>query len=140
MPYNVRDSLMKATIALPATATTVHSSTIDLGAPTAGAAPATDFVAECELLVSAPALNTTQLPSAATVTYIVEQSADGSTSFTTLAPSLIVQTGSASSGAAAATAWYRLPTNVQRYIRVSATSASTPGDCSAASVSLEVLF
>jgi hypothetical protein len=144
MPYNVRDGLMNATIALPAAAGAVHTPVIDLGAPSADGAPATDFVAQCELLVTAPALDTTQLPDTTTAIYEVEQSANGTSNFTALTAALITQTGADGAGAAAATARLRLPTNVQRYIRVTVTTANVgeadAGDCSGASVLAEMLF
>jgi hypothetical protein len=132
---NLQDGLMQVARALPASATAVHSTVLDLGNTSRG-----DFLARCEFLVTAPALTTTQLPNSGTMTYVIEQSADGVNTFTTVNGPAIVQTGAGGTGAAAATARYRLPEAVQRYIRLTATGATSVGDCSAASAYLITLF
>jgi hypothetical protein len=139
MPYNVRDALLKQTVALPSSAGTAVITAFDLGE--VSASPAADFVAKCELLISAPALNTTQLPDTTTVTYSIEQSTDNfATNTVVLADKVLVQTGASSAGAAANTARYRPPENVSRYLRVKATTGANSGDCSAKSLTAELLF
>jgi hypothetical protein len=57
----------------------------------------------------------------------------------TLALEALVQTGAGGAGAAAATARFRLPTDCERYVRVSAVN-SAAGDASDKSVTAELLF
>jgi len=131
MPYNLKDADLIVTKALPATDGAVNTDAIDLGAPSARA----DLVAGCELLVEAPALTTTELPDADTMTYKVEMDTTSAfSSATTLADSLILQTGAGGAGAAAASARLKLPTDCERYIRVVATGAGGIGDASGKSV------
>jgi len=131
----IRDATLVETKALPAADGSVYTTAFDLGA-----APADrDFEAEHELLITAPALGTTPLPDADTMTYAVQDSADNST-FTTLYDAVLVQTGAGGAGAAAATARAKLPSDVKRYVRAAATGAGTIGDCSGSSMTAELLF
>jgi hypothetical protein len=135
--YNVRDTLLKQTVALPATATNAVLAAFDLGE----LSTRDDFVAQCELLITAPALTTTQLPDASTATYSVEMSTDNFVTNTVIvADKVLVQTGAGGAGAAAATARFRLPTQVSRYARVKVTLAGSPGTCVAATLTGELLF
>jgi hypothetical protein len=130
----VRDALVSpAAFALPSSAGSTQSASIDTGNVDG------EFLAKVELLITAPALTVTQLPNSATVTYSIEHSADNS-SWSTLQASVLVQTGAGGAGAAAATARYRPPTNVKRYIRLKATTATSPGDCSGVNGQLDMLF
>jgi len=134
--YNLRDGLLKQTAALAASAGATQTTAFDLGESSRG-----DLVARMELLITAPVLTTTQLPDGKTVTYSVEQSTDNFVSNTVvLADKLLIQTGASGAGAAAATQRYRPPTNVSRYLRVKATTGAAAGDCSAASLTAELLF
>lgn len=136
---SVRDASLKTSDALANGNGAANGTGIDLG-PLTGISSRTELSV---LLVSAPALNVTQLPNGCTVTYTVQQSATSNFASTTnLAAGLIVQTGS--TGAAAATARVKIPSNAGRYIRTVATGAANGntavGDCSAKSFTMEVLF
>src|SRR5689334_14896285 len=103
-----------------------------------------DFVALTEFLVSAPALNVTQLPNAATMTYSVIASANSNLAgSTTLQANVIVQTGAAGAGAAAATARVRIPSNIGvtgRYVGLTAVGANNQANAAAVSMNLKALF
>jgi hypothetical protein len=133
----VRDALVKATRALPASTTAVTSGAIDTGKGSAG-----DQVANVDFLLSAPVATITQLPDTKTFTYAVIMSDDADlSSSTTLYPSVIVQTGATGGSAAAATFRFRIPSTAKRYIGFTVTpSASGTGDASAATATLEVMF
>jgi hypothetical protein len=113
MPGFLRqDAQLTKAVDLPNGANTTNSAGIDLFETAAS-----DFVADCEVLISAPALSTTLLPDTQTVTYSLRQSNNANlSSDSELAALQIVQTGAGGAGAAAATRRFRLPTNVQRYI------------------------
>lgn len=130
---NLQDSSLTVTRALPATATTVTSTAIDTGA----AGPNDYQPARIEYLLTAPALNVTQLPNAATMTYAVIGSANSDLSSpTTLFFTVITQTGAGGVGAAAPTPYrFRLASNAPRYIGFTATGVGN-GDCSGVSATL----
>lgn len=135
MSYLVRDKKLKVTKALPNGAATTISDGIDLMNGSFGV-----FTAATELLLSAPALDTADLPDTQTMTYDVFH--DSNSDFSTeakLIEDLIKQTGAGGAGAAAATARLRLPTNVKRHIRVKATNSGA-GDASDKSMTIELLF
>ncbi len=114
----------------------VSSSPIDLEKTTRG-----KHLATCELEVSAPAVNATMAPDTRTFTYSLEHDdAVGFGSAAVLHPSLIVQTGASSAGAAAATARFRLPVDVKRYVRLKVTSSASTGDASSVAATLSLLF
>jgi hypothetical protein len=132
---NLRDAELTVTKPLPATATTIFSDGIDLGL---GANA--DFLARCELVVEAPALAVGELANAETVTYKVQTDADPAFgSPTDILPAVIVQTGAAGAGAAAAEKRLRLPLNVERYIRCAATHTAAD-DASAKSLTMGLRF
>lgn len=132
---NVQDISLKVTKALPADASTVTSDAIDLGVSTNS-----DFVAQCELYISAPALATADLGDAATMKYnIIHSDNSDLSSPTTLVAAAITQTGAGGAGAAAATYRYRFPSTVKRYVGVSATN-SAAGDASDKSFTAQILF
>jgi hypothetical protein len=96
-------------------------------------------LAECELLLSAPALSATQLPDTITATYSIECSSVANFATTqNVAPSCIVQTGN--TGAAAATFRAKLPSNCLRYVRAKVVTSTNAGNCAASSMKLELLF
>ena len=100
MGYNVRDDNFIATKALPNGATTIYSAGLDLGA----LSDQGHRVAECEVLISAPALATAALPDTKTMTYSIQHDSDSAFGTAAdLAPSVLVQTGASGAGAAAAT-------------------------------------
>lgn len=131
---SLKDVSLKLTAALPDGATTsTVASTIDTGVTTAqGQTPP-----EVELLLTAPALTTGELPDAVTVTYNILTAANSTLSGnSTLISSAIVQTGS--TGAAAATYRFRIPTTAARYIGFNAVGSGN-GTRSGKSATLEVL-
>lgn len=103
--------------------------------------------ADVEFQISAPALNTTQLPDAKTMKYSVMLDTvdpiDGSSTVYLL--DLITQTGAGGAGAAAQTKKFRLPSdlaNILASARILGARAigSASGDASGASATLEALF
>jgi hypothetical protein len=139
---NVRDANLKATLALPnAASTTVNQAT---GFDTEHTTLA-DMLALLELLFTAPALTTVQLPNAATMTYnLIGSAAANMSAPTILQQNVIVQTGAGGVGAALATARARLPTNFAatglRYIGIQIVSGATATNSSAVSATHEMLF
>jgi hypothetical protein len=95
-----------------------------------------------ELLLTAPALTTGQLPDGKTFTYAIVHSdnADLSASVA-LDPAAIVQTGAGGVGAAGASVRFKTPSILARYIGFTVTpSASGTGDASGATATLAMLF
>ena len=133
----LKDAALEETKAMPAAAsTTVYTDGIDLEVSANGL-----HMADCELEISAPALTTTMLPDTKTMTYKVQMDNDSAFgSPTDLFPSAIVQTGAGGAGAAAQTKRYRLPTDVERYIRLAATSGADVTNSSAVSMAARLLF
>lgn len=130
-----KDATHIITRALPNGANTVNSTAIDLelGANA-------DFVGNQELLISAPALATADLPDTKTMKYHVVHDDDSDISDgTVLASEVIVQTGAGGAGAAAATARFRLPSNVKRYVGLRAVNDGT-GDASDKDATLEMVY
>ncbi len=128
------DASLKVTKALPNGAATVYSDGIDLGISTRG-----DFLAQVELLLSAPAMATGVLGDAATMKYSIEHDdAEGFGTVAALQTDFLVQTGAGGAGAAAASKRFRFPTNVKRYVRIKAVN-SAAGNASAVSLTAEVL-
>lgn len=135
MAFAVKDVALKVTKALPNGAASITTDGFDLGHSTRG-----DFLANCELLISAPAVTTTELGDTQTLTYHVEHDDDPAFgTVATLMSSVIVQTGAGGAGAAAATAYRRLPVDVKRYVRVKATKAGA-SNASTSSVTAELVF
>lgn len=141
--FGVQDNNYSQTLALPSAANTTVTANTSLDTEASSIA---DFIAYCELLLTAPALNTTQLPNAATMTYNVVASANSNLAgavVITGGQSVIVQTGAGGAGAAAATGRIRLPSNIGatgRYIGLQEVGAVTNGNCAAASGKLQMLF
>jgi hypothetical protein len=140
---NLQDASLNQSLALPSAAsTTVTSTGIDTGATTADAYQ----IGGIDYLLTAPALNTTQLPDTKTVTYSILVSAAANMGTpTTLSASVIVQTGAGGVGAASATYRFRLPSQLPggtgiRYVGFKAVTGAATGDCSAASATLQPMF
>jgi hypothetical protein len=132
----VRDANLKQTKALPNGANTIYTDAFDLGAQSGKQA----CLAQCELLISAPALVVGDLADAATMKYGVQCDNDAAFgSPKTLALEALVQTGAGGAGAAAAKARFRLPSDCERYVRISAVNSGA-GDASDKSVTVELLF
>ena len=129
------DNELTETRALPNGAATVEGAAIQLDNSANG-----DFVAPCDVKISAPALVVGDLADAATMKYdlITSVNADLSAS-TTLVNDAITQTGAGGAGAAAATWQGRLPNNVAKYLGLSITNSGA-GDASDKSATLQLLF
>lgn len=133
--FNVRDANLKNTRTLPGSATTVYSTGIRVDNGTNGT-----FVAECELLITAPAAAVGQLANTETLVYFIQTDDNSSfSSATNISGTLITQTGAGGAGAAGATARFKLPTNVEKYIRLGVTKTGST-DASSLTATLEVLF
>jgi len=125
--------LYSVTKALPESAGSVSTDGVCIGEDGG------DFVIPHEFVLHLPVLTATELPKDETVIYKVEQDADDTwtSGAETLIPEIARQTGGASGGAAAATVYFRVPSNAQQYIRVTATTSTNAGDCKAKSVVLD---
>lgn len=138
MGFQVRDALVSPiTVVLPATASlSTFTTVIDTGNIDG------DFLAESELLLTTPTLTTAQLPDADTVTYNIQTSTDSSFGGTlVLASSFVVQTGAGAAGSTGSTKRFRLPTNVQRYVRVQASAGTAAGaNLTSSSFTVDLLF
>jgi len=136
--FLMKDAVLKVTKTLPAAAsTTVNSSVIDLGESARG-----DFLADVEVLITAPALTTTILPDTRTMTYTLYHDTDPAFSAETPvfgSIGQILQTGAGGAGAVGATFRGRLPTTVKQYLRMKITSGASTTDASTTSATLEVL-
>jgi hypothetical protein len=131
----VGDAQLKVTKALPNGAASTTTDAINLVTSTNG-----DFIANAELLISAPALGATPLPDAKTMKYSVVHSVNSDLSSpATLAADVLIQTGAGGVGAAAATARFRLPSDVRQYVGVKATGSAS-GDASGSSMTVQLLF
>jgi len=129
------DAELTVTKALPNGAATIYTDGIDLGVSDDGL-----HLADCELEISAPALATAELGDGDTIKYSVEMDNDSAFgSPTALFPDVLTQTGADAAGAAAATKRVRLPSDVERYIRVKAVN-SAAGNASGKSVTASLLF
>lgn len=133
------DAQLSQSIAMPTGASAVTTGGINLVESANG-----DFNAMCELLITAPALTTGMLADTATVKYDIVTGATVNSSNviqspTTIAATVLTQTGAGGAGAATATARFRLPSNVQAYVGVKATKSGT-GDASSVSVVAALLF
>lgn len=132
----MKDALLKVTKALPNGAASTTSSALDLGMSANG-----QFLAQCELLVTVPALSTAQQPDAKVQTYFIVESDNSDLSSPVVVCRLekLTQTGAGGAGAAGATQRYRPSTNSKRYIGVKSTG-SAAGDASGVSMTAELLF
>lgn len=117
MPYQVQDANLIKTAALPNGAAATQTTGIDLELTVRS-----DLVAACELVISAPALTTGELPDGQTITYSVETDDNsGFSSAKVINGNAGVQTGAGGVGAAAQELRVRLPSNCERHVRVKAT-------------------
>src|SRR5207302_1404379 len=117
-----------------AASTTVTSATaIDLGHGSSGSP-----LFKGELLLTAPAVTTTMAPDTKTITYnIITSDNSDLSSPTTIAGSLIVQTGAGGAGAATATARFKPASNCKRYVGFTIVSGANITDSSAVSATFE---
>jgi hypothetical protein len=140
---NLKDALLTQSGNLPNGAAATLTTGLNLQLGTHGE---TDWHGEFE--IDAPALSTTELANASTMTYDVVVSANANLSSPTLLyGSVLVQTGAGGTGAAAGTARFRTPLSIpltsggaaQPYIGIRATNSST-GNPSAKTFSLTPVF
>jgi hypothetical protein len=132
--FQVKDASLEKTAALPNGAAATTTAGVDTMNGTKG-----DFVALSELCVDVPALTTTQIGDGQTITYTVETDADVAFGSPVVLATLGVQTGAGGVGCAAFTSKYKLPTNVERYVRVKATKAGA-SNASTASMTAGLRF
>lgn len=135
---NLRDAGAKLTRALPNGAATVYATPgIDTGVSGSLGAQSGDI----EYLLTAPAMNTTQMPDAKTMIYsiLVDTVDPVDASSTVLMPSVITQTGAGGAGCAAATYRFRLPSTAPRILGFRAVGSAS-GDATGASATLEALL
>lgn len=142
----LKDELLCVQAALPddASETTVTDAIQLKG----GVDPQGGFYAECELLVTVPALSATILPAASgnnaagSLTVAIQTSdtddSDGWSGSTSLTLATIV--GGTSGGAAAQEIRHRFLTDVKKFVRVSFTTNSTATDASAVTAEACLVF
>jgi hypothetical protein len=137
---SVVDASLKQTLALPASA----SSTVTVAAGfDTEASSRDDFLALCELLFTAPTLNTTILPDTKTMTYNLIASASANMGSPTIVDVLLIQTGAGGVGAAGSSRRFRLPTNIGtigRYVGLQIVSGALTTNASATSATLVPQF
>lgn len=137
LSYGVQDVLEIQSVALPNSAGgSAATANLDLGA-LAGISARTE---QDELLLTYPALTTTQLPNSDTVTYTIQACASAGFGSGVVTIGTVTQTGAGGAGAAGGTFRVKLPTNCPEYVQVSATLGSGAGNCSAASMTLQLVF
>jgi hypothetical protein len=129
--YGLQDATLNTALALPNGAATTTSAAIDLQNGTHG-----DFVAPVQFTLTVPAVTTSMLPDAGTITYDIYTSPNSDLSGSTkIISGLIVQTGAGGAGAAGASADFRVPTSVGRYLFYKAVKSGT-GNASTVSATL----
>jgi hypothetical protein len=127
---NIQDKDFIITRALPTADGTVTSSDIDLGAaPYKGE--------NFEIEISVPALSSTLLPNADTLTVTVQGGSSATPSTTLGLVRVITGTGST---IAAQKFRYRLPSDCPRYVNVKFVAAGGTGDQSGSSATVKLLF
>jgi hypothetical protein len=132
MARNIQDLALTITRALPTADGTVTSTDFDLGAVSP------DVTAEVfELVLAIPALSSTLLPSADTLTITVQSGAAVTPTTATNQSKVITGTGST---IAAQELRFRLPSNVGRYVNVKYVAAGGTGDMSGATVTQTLRF
>lgn len=135
MAFAVKDALVKKTAALPNGAATTTTAVIDLGHGSYG-----DLHANFELLIQAPACTTGQLGDGQTLVYTIEHDTDSAMgSAASIYGTLITQTGAGGAGAAAAEKKVRLPSDVNRYVRLKCVKTGA-SNASGVSMTLQPLF
>lgn len=129
----VLDANYIVTRALPASNTTVYSSSLDLGDAVSGIPYGTTETFNVQVL--APALTNGQM-STNTITYTIQDSADNSSFADTILTKAYTGSGS---GMSAATLTFKLQPNNRRYIRLSVTNSGA-SDASASTATMQAAF
>jgi hypothetical protein len=135
--HNLRDATRKLSLALGNGAATVYSTPgLDTGKSTALATQPGDV----EYLLTAPAMNATEMPDAKTMIYSIlhDDVNPIDSSSVVLMPSVITQTGAGGAGCAAATYRFRLPSDAKPIIGFKAVG-SAAGNATTATATLEEL-
>lgn len=137
MSFAVKDATLIQTAALPNGATTTVITGFDLGHdPT----KIGRLLAEMEILIESPALTVGELPNGETITFSVETDDNsGFSSALKIYDALFVQTGAGGVGDVAKSARFRLPSTVERFVRVKATKTGA-GNASTKSMTVSQLF
>lgn len=136
MKPNLKDALLSVTKALPNGAATTTSDPLQLHD---GTTTNREFAANVELLVTAPALTTGQLPDGQTITYTVETSNTADFAVAKAISGPLVQTGAAGAGAVTAEMRVRPPSDAQTFTRLKQVKTGA-ADASAKSGTLELVF
>lgn len=126
----LRDKSLIQTKALPNGATSTVTDGFDLESASG------EFLADVELELSVPALTATEVADTQTITYTVEMSTTSGFDVATAIGTLAAVTGS--TGVAATVKRFRLPSTVQRYVRVKATKTGA-SNASTASMTVSLL-
>jgi hypothetical protein len=136
MPLQVQDNELIKSIALPAAGANNATAVMDLGARTSKA----DRLEEMEIELSLPA--TATLVNTKAITFAVQTDDDSAFGSPTVIPGgALVVTGAGGNVSAAAAIRFRLATtNLERYIRATATVPADAGDNQAYSYTLKALF
>jgi hypothetical protein len=132
MPRNIKDrnSEVYTTRALPTADGTVTSSDLDLGVRPYD-------LETTELLISVPALTSTHLPSADTLTITVQSGASATPTTSLNLVKVITGTGST---IAAQEIRFRLPSTTERYVNVKFVAAGGTGDISGVTATVQLVF
>ena len=128
----LRDSRLVVTKALPAAAATNYSDVLDTNTLTPGRIP------HVELGLTVPA--TVSLVDAKTLTFVIQDSADGVTFAAVADLPPVVITGAGGVGADAVDRRFKLPITLRQYVRLSQTVLAAGGDNTALSSTLAFFF
>lgn len=136
MPFNLRDTALKVTKALPNGAATITSDGIQIQDT---ATNQRAYQGDIELLVTCPALTVTELADTQTITYTIETSdASAFGSGVVVISTTAVQTGAGGAGSAATSLRVRPNTDVKAYVRAKAVKTGA-SNASTSSLTFEVL-
>jgi hypothetical protein len=126
----MKDLDLTITRALPTADGTVTSSDLDLGCAAPGAS-----VRDAELVIEVPALSSTLLPNADTLTITVQSGESAAPTTTTNLVKVITGTGST---IAAQEVKFQLPPTIGRYVNVKFVAAGGTGDQSGVSATISL--
>jgi len=130
---NIRDALLKVTVALPNAGATANTNGIDLGALVPY--PVTENIQVEVVTAASTAANNKN------INFVLQDSADNTTfaNIGNLGAPLAIVTGNTTAHAAT-THVYQLPPVTLRYIRASATGESNGGDASDGNITVTILL
>lgn len=139
LPPDLKDATLKVSHALPngSAAATLSALGIDTGKTNATLGFQSGNVAA---RITAPALNTTQLPDTKTMVYdLVSSDSSNLGTPTVVQAGVITQTGAGGAGAAADEKTIRIPPDCKRYLGIKTTNSGA-GDASDVDGTLELVF